>query len=153
MTETRNRSRRVPSASGGTVKVRAVTIEQDTVRNRHGDTVAQRRSTRCREAASRGLLRRLPASSASALWLCASVASASRCLCGVLRGLAWLAPLALGNRRLGVARQVDQHADRQRREDDRDELRGREDADRAAVVAAEDLDDEARDRVEQHVEP
>ena len=52
------------------------------------------------------------------------------------------------------ARQVDEHADRQRREEERDELRGREHAEHdAALVAAVELDDEARDRVEQHVEP
>ena len=46
-----------------------------------------------------------------------------------------------------------QHHDRQRHEQDRDELRRREDADHAALVAAVELDDEARDAVEQHVEP
>src|SRR2546422_7289115 len=41
----------------------------------------------------------------------------------------------------------------ERRQDERDELRGREDADRAALVAAKDLDEVAGDGVQQHVEP
>ncbi len=60
--------------------------------------------------------------------------------------------------RLGAAsaREVDEHPDGQRREQDPDELRRREDVgdhEPAHEVAAPDLDDPAGDRVEQHVEP
>src|SRR6185503_18928246 len=51
------------------------------------------------------------------------------------------------------APQVDEHGQRERREQERDELRGRKDSDGAAGIAAIDLNDIARDRVEQHVKP
>src|SRR5436190_21896772 len=51
------------------------------------------------------------------------------------------------------AAKVDEHADGQRRENQRDELRRRKWADGAARVVAVVLDDVARDRVEQHVQP
>src|SRR5206468_4544690 len=50
-------------------------------------------------------------------------------------------------------RQIYQHPERQGREQQRNELRGREHEHRAALVAAVELDDEARDGVEEHVEP
>src|SRR5215467_9164495 len=53
----------------------------------------------------------------------------------------------------GPTREVDEHDDGKGCEQDRDELRGREHADRAALVAAEELDDETRDGVQQHVQP
>src|SRR4051794_20851827 len=68
-----------------------------------------------------------------ALCLCACVANTSSLR---LRRLLGLAALQLGYRRLRAPRQVDEHADGKRRKDDRDELRGREDADRAAFVPA-----------------
>src|SRR4029079_6101071 len=63
-------------------------------------------------------------------------------------------PLAsgLGRRGLG-ARQIYEHRDGERREEDRNELRRREHADSAAFVAAVELDDETGERVEEHVEP
>src|SRR6185295_16413248 len=51
------------------------------------------------------------------------------------------------------AGQIDQHGDGERREQQRDELGRREHEYRPALVAAEELDDEAGDRVEEHVEP
>src|ERR1051325_10242490 len=63
-------------------------------------------------------------------------------------------PLARGVRlRQWVAPQPDQHDDRQGRQDERDELRRREYADRSAWIAAIELDDEPGNRVQQHIEP
>src|SRR5439155_1006427 len=114
-------------ASGGTVNVRGATSATET--RRRTATEPQRHSVQH-------------------WFLCCSVLRGQRslCLCGVLRGFPRLAPLALRNRRIGPPRQVNQHADRQRREDDRDELRRRKHAHGAAIVATEDLDDVARNR-------
>src|SRR5579862_5706822 len=49
--------------------------------------------------------------------------------------------------------EVDEHADCERRENQRHELRGRQRTDAAAFVAAIELDDVSRDRVEQYVKP
>src|SRR4051794_24889038 len=55
---------------------------------------------------------------------------------------------------LRTTRQPRQHEEAHRHEHDRDELRGREDAeDEAARVAAVELDHEPRDPVQQHVQP
>src|SRR4029079_10933872 len=60
-------------------------------------------------------------------------------------------------RRLGCgrcrAREVDEHDDGQRREDDRDELGRREHTDRPALVAPVELDAKPRRGVQQHVQP
>src|SRR3982074_69086 len=78
------------------------------------------------------------------LWLHVSVADRLRVLSSSqcrLRG--FLRAPGLGRR---LTREIHQHRDRQWREQNRDELRRGEHADCAALVAAEELDDEARDR-------
>src|SRR5204862_4268853 len=64
-----------------------------------------------------------------------------------------LAASALVRGTAAEAAEVDEHAHGQRREDQRDELRRRERPDGAARVVAIVLDDVARNRVEQHVQP
>src|SRR5690349_12471362 len=52
-----------------------------------------------------------------------------------------------------TAREINEHRESNRREKDRNELRRREHSDAPSFVASEKLDDESRERVEQHVEP
>src|SRR5215831_20913354 len=64
-----------------------------------------------------------------------------------------LAACAFVRRTSAEPAEIEQHHHGQRREQQRDELRGGKRPDRAALVAAVELDDVPRDRVEQHVQP